>query len=52
MDHREIDLKSILSSIPEGKEAEYVLTDAHNPLGKLQEEQGDHHWMCECFKVV
>ncbi|KAF8915315.1 hypothetical protein CPB85DRAFT_1375038 [Mucidula mucida] len=45
MDHREIDLKSILSSIPEGKEAEYVLTDAHNPLGKLQEEQGDHHWM-------
>ncbi|TFK43670.1 spermidine synthase [Crucibulum laeve] len=37
---REVNLDAIRTS----DESKYVLTDAHNPLGKLQEEQGNHHW--------
>ncbi|TFK71758.1 spermidine synthase [Pluteus cervinus] len=43
LSRRELDLEVIRSSADKAEE-QYILTDARNPLGKLQEEQGHHHW--------
>lgn len=42
---REVNLDLLRATKPEDKDA-FILTDAHNPLGKLQELQGPHHWSC------
>ncbi|RDB19898.1 hypothetical protein Hypma_012759 [Hypsizygus marmoreus] len=41
---REINLDLIRNPANEEENSKYILTDAHNPLGKFQEEQGAHHW--------
>ncbi|KAG6903427.1 hypothetical protein C0995_005450 [Termitomyces sp. Mi166 len=41
---REVDLEFIRGSKNNEKNDKYILTDAHNPLGKLQDAQGLHHW--------
>ncbi|KAL1738465.1 S-adenosyl-L-methionine-dependent methyltransferase, partial [Schizophyllum fasciatum] len=45
---REVNLDLLKGNAEEQKK--YILTDAHNPLGKLQEEQGAHHW--EVMRMV
>ncbi|KAL1708603.1 S-adenosyl-L-methionine-dependent methyltransferase [Schizophyllum commune] len=42
IEQREVNLGYLEADADE--QAKYILTDAHNPLGKLQEEQGGHHW--------
>ncbi|KAF8639772.1 hypothetical protein AX17_001032 [Amanita inopinata Kibby_2008] len=38
---REVNITSVLEGTDSSR---YILTDKHNPLGKLQEAQGHHHW--------
>jgi len=42
MEAREIDLGTIRDTRGDSR---YILTDKHNPLGALQEKQGNHHWL-------
>jgi len=42
LDIREINLDTVRSTPGDDR---YILTDHHNPLGALQEKQGDHHWL-------
>ncbi|KAG6842028.1 hypothetical protein C0991_003554 [Blastosporella zonata] len=51
---RELHLDFIRHPSNEEENSKYVLTDAHNPLGKLQDAQGLHHWklMREGFEWV
>lgn len=32
-------------------EDRFILTDAHNPLGKLQDAQGHHHWSRKSLSI-
>ncbi|KAL1761582.1 S-adenosyl-L-methionine-dependent methyltransferase [Schizophyllum commune] len=48
IEQREVDLGYLKADAEE--QGKYILTDAHNPLGKLQEEQGGHHW--EVMRMV
>ncbi|KAI4526581.1 hypothetical protein K523DRAFT_413119 [Schizophyllum commune Tattone D] len=48
IEQREVDLGYLKADAEE--QEKYILTDAHNPLGKLQEEQGGHHW--EVMRMV
>ncbi|KAG6910941.1 hypothetical protein DXG01_005995 [Tephrocybe rancida] len=41
---REVALDLIRDPENEEENQKYILTDAHNPLGKLQDAQGLHHW--------
>jgi len=41
---REVNLELIRPTLEGRNDITYTLTDAHNPLGKLQDEQGLHHW--------
>ena len=44
MHDRELRLDLIRATDSKERHNKYVLTDAHNPLGKLQEQQSLHHW--------
>ncbi|KAG6821524.1 hypothetical protein H0H93_000033 [Arthromyces matolae] len=44
---RELDLDLIRDPQNQEENSKYILTDAHNPLGKLQDAQGLHHWKRE-----
>uniref|UniRef100_D8PS35 PABS domain-containing protein n=1 Tax=Schizophyllum commune (strain H4-8 / FGSC 9210) TaxID=578458 RepID=D8PS35_SCHCM len=48
IEQREVNLGYLKADAEE--QQKYILTDAHNPLGKLQEEQGGHHW--EVMRMV
>ncbi|KAF5387657.1 hypothetical protein D9615_000594 [Tricholomella constricta] len=41
---REVNLDLIRDPLNVQENSKYLLTDAHNPLGKFQNEQGLHHW--------
>jgi hypothetical protein len=48
LSQREVRLDLIRTTSGDGNR--YILTDEHNPLGKLQDQQGLHHWSCESFQ--
>jgi hypothetical protein len=52
LSQREIRLDLVRTASNSGDKNKYILTDEHNPLGKLQDEQSLHHWSCELFQLV
>lgn len=44
MPDRELRLDLIRPTINTDSDNKYILTDAHNLLGKLQRQQSLHHW--------
>jgi hypothetical protein len=46
---REIDLDFIRSTPGDDQR---ILTDQHNPLGALEEKQGNHHWLGMFFPLI
>ena len=43
---REVNLDVLRDPSKDRFDSQYLLTDSHNPLVKLQREQGPLHWRC------